>query len=273
MLARADTFAANRALGRIDLAVKRHAGVTRRAHVYEDGPLRVRFPGAPAREAEAVIVNTAGGVAGGDRLDIGLTVGADPELVVTSAAAEKIYRALDSAAEIKVRLTVGPGASLAWMPQETILFDRARIARRIEVELAADARLLLAEAVVFGRTAMGEAMAEGCFTDRRRVRRAGRLIHAEGVRLDGAVAAMLAEPAVAAGGVAAATVLLAPGDDAAVAVVRGAGQDYRGEVGVSAWNGIALARLCAADGATLRHDLALVLRALRGKPLPRSWLS
>jgi urease accessory protein len=233
----------------------------------------VRFPNATPDALEAVIVNTGGGMTGGDRFTLRLEVGAGASLVAGTAAAEKIYRSTGPDTEMDVRLTLGEGAKLAWLPQETILFDRARIARRIEVELAADARLLLAEAVVFGRTAMGEAMAEGCFTDRRRVRRAGRLIHAEGVRLDGAVAAMLAEPAVAAGGVAAATVLLAPGDDAAVAVVRGAGQDYRGEVGVSAWNGIALARLCAADGATLRHDLALVLRALRGKPLPRSWLS
>jgi len=269
----AETFAANRAVGRIDLAVKQHAGFTRRAHVFEDGPLRVRVPGAPAREAEAVIVNTAGGIAGGDRLAIAVTAGEGAALVVTSAAAEKVYRALGPAAEIGVTLNVGAGASLAWMPQETILFDRARLARSIDVELAADAQLLLAEAVVFGRTAMGERVADGSFIDRWRVRRDGRLVFAESVRLDGAIAARLAEPAIAGGRVAAATVLVVPGDDATVAAVRACGQDCRSEVGVSAWNGIALARLCAVDGATLRHDLALVLRTLRGVPLPRLWLN
>ena len=273
MPATAATFAANRATGRIDFAVKLHAGVTRRSRIFEDGPLRVRLPGAPAREAEAVIVNTAGGIAGGDRLDVAVKADEGASLVVTSAAAEKVYRALGPPARIGVTLTVGPGASLAWMPQETILFDRARLARNIDVTLAGDGRLLLAEAVVFGRTATGERIADGRFTDRWRIRRDGRLIYAETVRLDGAIAEQLAKPAVTAGGVAIATVLVAPGDEATVATVRGCGQDCRGELGASAWNGIALVRLCAADGATLRHDLALILQTLRGKALPRLWLA
>jgi urease accessory protein len=269
----AATFAANRAVGRIDLAVKQHGGFTRRARVFEDGPLRVRVPGPPAREAEAVIVNTAGGIAGGDRLDIAVTAGEGTALVVTSAAAEKVYRTLGPAAEIGVTLDVGAGACLAWMPQETILFNRARLARSIDVTLVLDARLLLAEAVVFGRTAMGESVQEGAFTDRWRVRRNGRLIYAESTELSGAIAERLAVPAIADGRVAAAAVLVVPGDDAIVAAVRARGQDYAGEVGVSAWNGIALVRLCAADGAPLRHDLALVLGTLRGTPLPRLWLN
>jgi urease accessory protein len=273
MLARDETFAANRAVGRIDLAVKQHAGVTRRAHVFEDGPLRVRMPGAPAREAQAVIVNTAGGIAGGDRLGLAVTAGEGASLLVTTAAAEKVYRALGPAAELTVELDVEAGASLAWMPQETILFDGARLARTIDVTLAADARLLVAEAVVFGRTAMGEAIARGDFTDRWRVRREGRLIYAESSHLCGTIADRLAAPAVAAGRVAAATVLAAPGDERTVAAVRAQEQDYAGEVGASAWNGIALTRLCAAEGAALRHDLALVLRALRAAPLPRLWLT
>jgi urease accessory protein len=253
--------------------VKQHAGLTRRARVFEDGPLRVRLPGAPAREAEAVIVNTGGGIAGGDRLEIAVAAGDGTALVVTSAAAEKVYRTLGPPADIGVTLSVGAGASLVWMPQETILFDRARLTRSIDVELAADARLLLAEAVVFGRTGMGEAVDEGGFIDRWRVRRAGRLIYAESVRLDGAIAARLAEPAIAGGRVAAATVFIIPGDDATVAAVRACGQDCRGELGASSWNGIALARLCAPDGAALRHDLGLVLQTLRNAPLPRLWVS
>jgi urease accessory protein len=267
------TFAINRAVGRITLAVKQHAGITRRARVFEDGPLRVRFPGPPAREAEAVIVNTAGGIAGGDRLAIDVTADAGAALLVTSAAAEKVYRALGPAADIAVRLRVDAGASLAWLPQETILFDRARLNRTIDVALAADARLLLAEAIVFGRTAMGEAVVQGALADRWRVRRAGRLIYAESVALDDGIAMALAAPAIANGAVAIATVLAAPGDEATVAAVRAAGQNCRGEVGISAWNGIALARLCAHDGATLRNDLTQVLRALRGTALPRLWNS
>jgi urease accessory protein len=273
MLALNETFAANRAVGRIDLAVKVHAGITRRAQVFEDGPLRVRLPGAPSQEAEAVIVNTAGGIAGGDRHDIRVTAGEGASVVVTSAAAEKVYRALGPASELTVTLDVGAGASLAWMPQETILFDQARLFRSIDATLAADARLLLAEAVGFGRTAMGEAVTQGSFTDRWRIRRGGRLIHAESVQFEGAIAGQLAEPAIAGGRVTAATVLVVPGDEDTVAAVRACGQDCRGELGVSSWNGIAVARLCAEDGATLHHDLGLVLQVLRGAPLPRLWLN
>lgn len=267
------TFSANRAVGRIELAVKAVQDVTRRECVFEDGPLRVRFSGAPAPEAEAIIVNTAGGVAGGDRLDLDITAREGAALAVTTAAAEKIYRALGPAAEINVQLNVSGGASLAWIPQETILFDRSRLRRRIDVELAAEARLLIAEAVVFGRTAMGEALSSGELSDRWRVYCGGRLLYAESVRLDGEIAEALDQPAIAGGGVAVATVLIVPGDDTTVATIRGCGQDCVGEVGASTWNGITLARLCAVDGATLRHDLAEVLRALRGKALPRSWLS
>jgi urease accessory protein len=145
--------------------------------------------------------------------------------------------------------------------------------RAIEIDLTGDAQLLLAEAVVLGRAGMGEAVEEGSLLDRWRLRRDGVLLHAEAVRLDGAIAARLAQRAVAAGGAAVATVLIVPGDDAAVALVRAPADRFRGEVGVSAWNGLAVVRLCAADGAALRHDLLAVLGVLRASGLPRLWLN
>jgi len=267
----ARTFAANRAVGRIALAVKAAAGVSRRARLREEGSLRLRCPGPPAGELEAVIVNTAGGVAGGDRFSLEVAVEPGARLLVTTAAAEKVYRTLEPDAAIDVRLAVGAGGSLAWLPQETILFDRARLARSIEVDLAEDARLILAEALVLGRSGMGEAVDDGRLIDRWRLRRNGKLIHAEAMRLEGGIAAKLKARAVARGGVAVATVLVAPADDATVAAVRALETAFRGEVGASAWNGFAVARLCAADGAALRHDLVAILSALRGAALPRLW--
>ena len=261
-------FAGNRSAGRIALSVAAESSVTRRRQVYEDGPLRVRFPNSGARALEAMIVNTAGGIAGGDRHDLDIAVGDGATLSVTTAAAEKVYRALGPPAEIAIKLAAGAGSRLSWLPQETILFDRARLARRIEVELAADATLVMAEAVVFGRAAMGEAVEQGAFTDCWRVRRDGRLVFAETVRLEGAIARMLAEPAVAGGGVAVATVLAVPSDAAMVEWARA--QILCGEVGISAWNGLAVARLCAKDGASLRRDIATVVTALGGT-LPRLW--
>ena len=111
--------------------------------------------------------------------------------MVTTAAAEKIYRSPGPDADMEVALAVSAGGQLAWLPQETILFDRARLSRRIEVDLAEGASLIMAEAVVFGRAAMGETVREGRFADRWRVRRDGRLIFAESARLDGAIAETL----------------------------------------------------------------------------------
>jgi len=265
-------FAANRAIGRVTLNAKWADGASRRGRVHEQGAWRVRCPGQPAGELEAMIVNTAGGMAGGDHLDLEFAVGPSARLLVTSAAAEKVYRTLGSETIITAKLSVAAGAEMAWLPQETILFDRARLRRTIEVDLAADARLLLAEAVIFGRAGMGETVADGFLLDRWRVRRGGRLLHAESARLDGDVAAKLAQPAVAKGGVAMANVLVVPGDETLVATVRAASRQCRGEIGVSAWNGLAMVRLVAADGAALRHDLALILTSIRGRRLPRLWL-
>jgi urease accessory protein len=264
-------FAANRAEGRIALAVAARQGATRRTHVHERGSLRVRFPGGGGAELETVLVNTAGGMAGGDRFDIEVAAGADASLLFGTTAAEKIYRSLGPATTVAVRLALSAGATLRWLPQETILFDRARLTRRIDVEMEEGASLVLAEAVVFGRSAMGESVEEGELVDRWRVRIGGRLVFAESVRLAGAMWKTLAEPAAAAGACAIATVLIAPGDERHIEAVRAL--TVSGEVGISCWNGIAVARLCARDGATLRRDLAAVLAALDTGPLPRLWIN
>jgi urease accessory protein len=267
-------FAGNRAVGRIALSVKATADASRRRRVQESGALRVRFPNAASRDTlDAVMVNTAGGMTGGDRFDIDIAVGAGASLSVTTAAAEKIYRSLGPDTVIDVKLGVGPGGALAWLPQETILFDRLRLHRTIEVDLADDANLFLAEAIVFGRSAMGETVTRGRVFDRWRVRRGGALVFAESLRLDGAIEQKLAQRAVAGGGVAVASVLKIPGGEAEVAALRAAADVFAGEVGASAWNGMVLARLVASDGAALRRDLVGVLTALGDAPLPRLWLN
>src|ERR1700720_2142229 len=245
-------FAANRAQGSVTFDVHQVEGVTRRRHLHESGSLRVRFPSPEAEGLSAVFVNTAGGVAGGDRFDIDITAGEGTRLAVTTAAAEKIYRAAGPAARIDIALKAAAGAPLAWLPQETILFDRARVLRRIDIDLAEGASLLLCEIVVFGRAAMGERMRSGEFVDRWRLRRGGRLVFAENIRLDGDIGEKLARPAVAKGGAAIATALIVPGDEALVARLRELSESFAGEVGISAWNGFAMARFCAQDAARLR---------------------
>lgn len=271
--AASSTFAANRAQGAVKFDVKLQDGVTRRGVVHESGSLRVRFPSPEGDGLSGVFVNTAGGIAGGDRFDIDISAGEGARVTLTTAAAEKVYRAPGPAAVLNIALKAEAGAHLAWLPQETILFDRARISRRIDIDLAADASLLLCEIVVFGRAAMGERMLHGEFIDRWRLRRAGKLVFAETIRLDGDIGAKLSQPAVAKGGVAIGTALIVPGDEAVVERIREASETFGGEVGISAWNGFAMARFCAQDAARLRADMMAVLGRASGVPLPRLWLN
>ncbi len=271
---RNEIFAGNRAVGRVAFTVAAGLGGSRRGRVHEAGSLRVRFPNGNSRAAlEAVIINTAGGMTGGDRFDVDIKVGAGARLSVTTAAAEKIYRSLGPDTDIGVKLEVGPGGALAWLPQETIVFDQARLRRGIDIELARDANLVLAEAAVFGRSAMGEAVVQGQFFDRWRLRVGGALVFAETLRLDGEIAQRLAQRAVTAGGMAVASIIKYPGDDSDAAAVRVVQDRFAGEVGISAWNGLVVARLVASDGAALRRDLVAVLTALDAAPLPRLWLN
>jgi urease accessory protein len=267
------TFAANRARGAVSFDVHRKDGVTRRRRLHESGSLRVRFPSPEQEGASAVLVNTAGGIAGGDCFDIDIAACEASRLTVTTAAAEKIYRAEGTTAELNITLRAASRAQLAWLPQETILFDRARILRRFEIDLAESASLLLCEVVVFGRTAMGERMSQGEFVDRWRLRRGGRLVFAENVRLDGDIGEKLARPAVAKGGVAIGTALIVPGDEALISRIRELSETFGGEVAISSWNGFAIARFCAQDAARLRTDMMSVVRRACDSALPRLWLS
>jgi urease accessory protein len=267
------TFAANRARGAVAFDVHLQDGVTRRRALHESGSLRVRFPSPEDEGLSAVFVNTAGGVAGGDRFDTEIAAGAGAQLTLTTAAAEKVYRAPDGPAQINISLKAAAGARLAWLPQETILFDRARVSRRIDIDLDETASLLLCEIVVFGRAAMGERMRSGTFVDRWRLRRGGKLVFAETIRLDGDIGEKLAKPAIAKGGVAIGTALIVSGDEALVERIREISASFGGEVGISAWNGFAMARFCAQDAARLRADMMAVLGRASTSPLPRLWLN
>ena len=273
IISSADTFSANRAVGTVKFDVHLKDGATRRRELHESGSLRVRFPSPEQKGLSAVFVNTAGGVAGGDRFDIDIVAADGAHLTVTTAAAEKVYRSHGPEAQVNIALRAGADARLAWLPQETIVFDRARVARRIDIDLSPTASLLLCEIVVFGRAAMGETMAHGSFIDRWRMRVGGKLVFAETVRLDGDIAGKLARRAVANGGVAIGTALIVPGDEAIVERVREASEAYGAEVGISAWNGFAIARFCAQDAAKLRTDMMKVLERVSPSGLPRLWLN
>jgi urease accessory protein len=148
--------------------------------VFQQSPIRIMFPragGAPVEEA--VLINTAGGIAGGDRLECHVTALANASIAVTSQAAEKVYRALSEPARITTKLKAWEAAKLAWLPQETILFNGGRLSRETEIELSSGAELFALEWLVLGRAAHGEKMVDGHVTDTWRVKRDGRLIWAD----------------------------------------------------------------------------------------------
>jgi urease accessory protein len=219
-----------------------------------------------------VLLNTAGGLTGGDRIEVGVALAAGAAATVTSASAEKIYRARDDEAVIRVRIALGQAARLGWLPQPTILFDRARLDRATEVAQAGDASFLGVEMLIFGRTAMGEDVHHGACRDRWRVRRDGRLVFADTLRADGAIAGILDRKATLAGARASAMLLSAAPDAAArLDEVRTLLQGCSSVAGASAWNGLLAVRALARDGRTLQRDIGTLLVALSGRPLPRVW--
>jgi urease accessory protein len=262
-----------RSEGSLRLAFQRREERTAIDVLHQAGVLRGRFPKPEAHEApEAVLVNTAGGLTGGDKLDIGVKLGEGTSLTVTSAAAEKIYRARDGEAAIRIDIDLEAGAQLCWLPQPTILFDAARLDRRTEVDLAAGAHFLAVEMLIFGRAAMGEDVHRGFCRDAWRVRRDGRLVFADSLQLDGPIAAMLDRPA-GLGGARVTALVLYSGADAMARLEpsRALLEGSRSTMGMSSWNGLLVARAYAGDGRTLQGDLTPLLEFLAGRPLPRVW--
>jgi urease accessory protein len=248
-------------------------GRTALAGLRQSGAGRVRFPKPEAGEApQAVLLNTAGGLTGGDRMRVEVAVGPGCTATVTSAAAEKVYRALDGEASIRARLDIGDAAHLAWLPQPTILFDRARLDRRTAVAISGSASFLAVETLIFGRSAMGEDVRHGACRDAWRVRRDGRLVFADTFLADGEVAAILDRAATLEGARATAMLLwAAPDAPARLEEVRALLQDTACAAGASAWNGLLVARAAARDGTALQALLGLVITRLTGRPLPRVW--
>jgi urease accessory protein len=239
--------------------------------IAESGGYRVRFPNAGGA-CEAVLINTGGGMAGGDRMSLEVELAAGARAVATTQAAEKVYRSEVADAEVTIALRLGCASRLDWLPQEQIIFDGARFRRTLAVDMAADATLTLCESVVFGRMAKGETLEEGAYRDRWRIHRDGRLVFAEEVRLESEIADTLSRPPLGGGARALATVLhVSPNAEAMRESVRAALEGACSECGASAWNGMLVARFLSHDPQALRADLVRFLEIFRGAPLPRAW--
>lgn len=267
-----------RARGEVRVEVAGRDGRSALAVLHQSGSAKARLPAVPAgRPPEVVLLNTAGGLASGDRFSYRIAAHEGAAVTVTTAACERVYRSPDGIpATISSHLSAGPGAYVEWLPQETILFDRSAILRRLVVDIAGAASVLVSEAVILGRAAHGEQVEAGTFRDDWRIYRDGRLVFADSTQLEGDLGWLRRRRAVLAGGTAFATILCAAPDAAeqlgSVRAVLAAAGDDAVDAGASQRDGLLATRIIATDGAALRRLLTTVLRTLRGGlPLPRVW--
>jgi urease accessory protein len=272
-----DSGSAIAALGRLRvqaslrLDVQHIDGRTRLTDLGENGGYRIKFPDA-SPDLDAVIVNTGGGLLGGDAFALSVNVKKTASLSITTQSAEKVYQALDAPSRVDVRLTLEEGAKLHWIPQETILFSGAGLERSICADIASDSELLIAESVTFGRLAMGESMIAGSLKDRWRISRDGQLIYADDFKLAKNMAAKLDRPAIGGGARAIGIVLLvSPDAESRLEMIRASVDQESVDIGASAWNGKLILRMMAADPEYLRCAMVRVLEIIRGCPVPRNW--
>jgi urease accessory protein len=260
-----------RADGGVSASWRLDGQTTRLVSLEERGGWRAKFP-QPDPHVEAVLINTGGGILGGDRARFAFDVAEGARVTTATQSAERIYRTLGPRSEIATRITLGAKARFHWLPQETILFKGANLARSLNVDVAATATFLAVEAIVFGRAAMGEIIRSGTISDQWRVRRDGQLIFAEATKLDGDMAAQLARPAIGNGALAVATLLyLAPDAESRLEGARAALGTPKARAALSAWNGFLVARFAAPSSADMRADIIRIATYLSGGPMPRVW--
>ena len=269
--------ALERARGKFGLAVKRDQDNTRLAELVQGGCCRLLFPRVPHAGLEAVLVNISGGIAAGDRIRGDLTCAEGTDLLVTSQAAERIYRARadDPPATMDVACHIAAGARLEWLPHETIFFDQSHLVRHMSVTMEETSSFLYLESRVFGRSGSNEVLTRLGLRDRLSVSRAGHLVFEDMLRLESTdVSTLLAHPAVAGGhGAVTTMVLVAREAQALLQPVR----DLLAERGIagfaaSAWHGMLVVRGIAADTWSLKMAIHGLLPVLRGtRPMPATW--
>lgn len=262
-----------RAVGRAVIASKAlPSGATGLERLHQKGSLRVVFPRADAGRLDAVMVNTAGGVTGGDSFEISATAAANTQLCITTQAAERIYRATAGAAgKITTSLTVGDGAQLFWVPQETILFDGCALRRNLTADVGTGGRLIMLEPLVFGRAASGETLRSCDIQDHISLTAQGKPLYLDRIKLQGNTAAMLERSAVAGTGIRAMANLVLVDDQAATYLppLRNLLPDTGGASLVN--DRTLVVRLLSEDSYALRKTLMPFLTHLTHNALPKNW--
>lgn len=265
-----DLIRHQRASGRGECFVKLRDDRTVIDRLWQQGCSKLRLPKAANGDFEVVMINSSGGLTGGDTLDWAFRASNNCTMTVTTQACEKVYASLGGPAHVHTEISVGENGHINWLPQETILFNEAELSRKLEVNLAANATALLVEPVLLGRLAMNEILMTGQFRDHWNVRQNGKLIHAERFLLGPDVAGLRLQKAVLNGAQAYATVLMI--DPLAERFLDEARVIIGSLGGASFWNGKLLARLVDVDGYNLRKRLMPLVSLLNKQAaLPKCW--
>ncbi|QOG21567.1 MULTISPECIES: urease accessory protein UreD [Bradyrhizobium] len=240
------------------------AGGTEIIDVYRKFPMAVAFPNVDdRRHKEAILINTSGGVAGGDEIRVEVVARGNASVAVTTQAAEKVYRALDRPARILTRLRAEGAARLAWLPQETIVFNQARIARRTEIDVSSGTELIALEWLVLGRIESGEEVLGGHVLDSWRIRLDGRLIWADGFLVSDQVFPQLRKTALLSNWKAIATMIyFGPGLETRLERLREIGASLECACGVTMVGAIIVIRVAAIASVDLRRCLRRFLDQL-----------
>ena len=261
-----------RSVGKSRISLAYLGGRTRLTNLRHEGCSKLYLLRSESGRPEIVQVNTAGGLTGGDSIETCVSVGPGGSASVTTQAAERIYRSSGPPARVKTSLSVSRDARLEWLPQETILFNQSSCRRELTAEIAANSSLLLVEALVFGRTAMGETLRSIEFRDVRRVVRGGTLIYTDSFRAPESFHADAGGSATLRGATAVAGVTyIAPDAEDRLDWALSNSRHLGVQCGVSAWNGMLVARLLASRSDVLRRALVEFLIGFRGEALPRVW--
>lgn len=260
-----------RAQGAVRLSVKPRDGRSVIAGLHQQGSLKMLFPRTDDTALTAVLLNTAGGITGGDRFDLRATAQAGTDLTITTQAAERAYRAASGSGRVCSGLKAGKNAKLFWLPQETILYDHAALRRSLDVTLEDGATVLLAETLIFGRAAMGETVEQLDLHDQITLRRAGRIVFADRTHVCGNAREHMARRATGGGAGAMASLIFAAPD--AGDLLSAARELLPPEAGISQpAPDLLFARLLAEDGFALRKALIPLIALFRKSHLPRPWM-
>ncbi len=260
-----------RARGRLGLSFEKSKGGNCLTHLHQSGCLKAMIPKNYFSVPDVVLINTAGGVTGGDHLQIKADIGELAQACFTTQTAERIYKSINGFGKIEIELDLEKASKLDWIPQETILFDKSAIKRTIKVNMQQSSHLLMLETIVLGRQAMGEVVTKNLFLDQWKITRDDRLIYMEALKLSDAnelsgLAALGANKALA-------TILyVAPDAEERLSQMRNVLSKFELLAAASAWDGKLVVRLVSTCQQFLRENLIRIITEFRGRELPKVWL-